>query len=64
MQVVKEHVENAYVDYLAETKNIQVYGTPSEAALTMMRQLAGSGVPVGIKTEYKGFSHIPAAESA
>ncbi|WP_460463162.1 hypothetical protein [Arthrobacter pigmenti] len=64
MQVVKEHVENAYVDYLAATKNIQIYGTPSEAALAMMSQLAGSGVSVGIKNEDKGFSRLPEGELA
>lgn len=64
MQAVKEHVEYAYINFLSGTKSIQIFGTPNEATLTMARQLAGSGAPVYIKKEHKGFSRLPEGELA
>lgn len=46
-------------DYLDFSKmNIQIYGTPTEDVVEQMRQLAGSGVPVTIKTPVTGFDRI------
>jgi hypothetical protein len=60
MQVVGEHIRESYEEFLIDTKSIQIYGTPSDAALETMRQLAGSGVPVSIKSDYRGFNRLPA----
>ena len=52
MQVIGEHIREAY-EFL-ETDNIQVYGTPSDSVLEMMKQIAGSGVPLSVKSQHVG----------
>jgi quinol monooxygenase YgiN len=49
MQVVWEHITQAYEELLDETISIQVFGELSDAAREMMQQLAGSGVPLSVK---------------
>jgi hypothetical protein len=49
MQVMREHITDAYVDLLDETVSIQVFGALSEEARAMMEQLAGPGVPLHVK---------------
>lgn len=49
MQVVREHITQAYEDLLEETTSIQVYGELSDAARGMMEHLAGSGVALSVK---------------
>jgi hypothetical protein len=49
MQVVREHITNAYEELLDETTSIQVFGELSDEARSMMQQLAGSGVPLSVK---------------
>jgi hypothetical protein len=44
MQVLSERIGQAYA-FLERTERIEVYGTPSDQVLEMMRQLAGSGSP-------------------
>lgn len=39
--------------------SILVCGSPSEATREGMRQVAGSGVPVSVKTPLGGFSRLP-----
>jgi hypothetical protein len=39
---------------LERTERIEVYGTPSDQVLEMMRQLAGSGVPLSVKVNHLG----------
>ena len=41
------------------TMGILVCGSPTQALLEGMRQIAGSGVPVTIKTRLDGFSRLP-----
>jgi hypothetical protein len=48
MQVAREHIEHGVQDLL-DVGSMQVYGTPSDAAVEMMKQLAGQGVPLIIK---------------
>jgi len=58
MGLIADHVQQAR-DYLDFSKmNIQIYGTPTEDVVDQMRQLAGSGVPVTIKTPVTGFDRI------
>lgn len=40
--------------------SVLVCGTPSDATLEAMRQLAGSGVPLSIKRPVGGFNRLPA----
>lgn len=46
-----------YIDW--STMRILVCGSPTETLLEGMRQIAGSGVPVTIKTPLDGFSRLP-----
>ena len=54
MQVAREHISEAYQSVLEETKRIDVYGKPSDTALEMIRQLAGSEVPLTLTTHHLG----------
>jgi hypothetical protein len=53
MQVAGEKIAESY-HYLGETRRIEVYGTPSEGVLRMIRHLAGSGVPLSVKSQHLG----------
>jgi quinol monooxygenase YgiN len=54
MQVARDHISEAYQSVLAKTKRIDVYGKPSDTALEMIRQLAGSEVPLSLKANHLG----------
>src|SRR4051794_818515 len=54
MGVVQERAERAYAETLEATTSIQVYGTPSDAILELLRQSAGAGVPLTVKRHHLG----------
>ena len=54
MQVAREHISEAYQSVLDTTKRIDVYGTPNDAVLEMISQLAGSEVPLSVKPNHLG----------
>jgi quinol monooxygenase YgiN len=54
MQVARDHISQAYQSVLEKTRRIDVYGKPSDAVLEMIRQLAGSGVPLTVKADHLG----------
>jgi quinol monooxygenase YgiN len=54
MQVARDHISEAYQSVLEKTKRIDVYGKPSDTALEMIRQLAGSEVPLSLKASHLG----------
>jgi hypothetical protein len=54
MNVVRERAERAYADTLDATTSIQVYGTPSDTVLEMLRQQAGSGVLLTVRRHHLG----------
>jgi quinol monooxygenase YgiN len=54
MQVAREHISEAYQSVLEKTQRIDVYGKLSDTVLEMIRQLAGSGVPLSVKTHHLG----------
>ena len=54
MGVVRERAERAYAETLEGTTSVQVYGTPSDAVLEMLRQQAGSGVALSVKPHHLG----------
>jgi hypothetical protein len=54
MNVVREQAERAYAETLDATTSIQVYGTPSDTVLEMLRQQAGSGVLLTVRRYHLG----------
>jgi hypothetical protein len=54
MGIVAERAARAYAETLEATSSIQVYGEPSDAVLEMLRQQAGTGVPMTVKRHHLG----------
>jgi hypothetical protein len=54
MGVVRERAERAYAQTLEGTTSVQVYGTPSDTVLEMLRQQAGSGVALSVNPHHLG----------
>ncbi len=52
--VVGDQARQAYAETLEGTAGIQVFGTPSDDILRMLRQQAGSGVPLTINAHHLG----------
>jgi hypothetical protein len=59
--IIGDRALEAYAQTLQATTGIQVFGTPTENILRMLRQQAGSGVPLSIYPHHLGgFTRIPA----
>jgi hypothetical protein len=54
MQLVRQHIESSYGDWLDTTKSIQVYGELSDTARETMAQLSPPGVPYIVKPSHLG----------
>jgi hypothetical protein len=54
MGVVRERAARAYGETLDATTSIQVFGTPTETILEMLRRAAGSGVQFTVKPHHLG----------
>jgi hypothetical protein len=54
MEVVAERAATAYAETLEATTGIQVFGTPSNAVVEMLRRQAGAGVPLSVKPNHLG----------
>jgi len=54
MEVVAERAATAYAETVEATTNIQVFGTPSNAVLDMLRRQAGAGVPLRVMPVHLG----------
>jgi hypothetical protein len=54
MHVIRERAARAYAETLEATTSIQVFGTPSDSILEMLRQQAGSGIRLSIKPHHLG----------
>jgi len=54
MEAVAGHARQAYAQTLEATTGIQVFGTPTENILRMLRQQAGSGIPLSINPLHLG----------
>ena len=52
--IIGDRGRDAYAQTLEATTGIQVFGTPSEKILLMLRQQAGSGVPLSIYPHHLG----------
>jgi hypothetical protein len=54
MEVVAERAARAYAETVDATTGIQVFGTPSNAIVEMLRRQAGAGVPLSVKPHHLG----------
>jgi hypothetical protein len=54
MGVVAERAARAYAETVEATASIQVFGTPSDAVLEMLRQQAGAGIPLSVHRHHLG----------
>jgi hypothetical protein len=54
MGVVQERASQPYNETLDATTSIQVFGTPTETILEMLRRAAGGGVEYSIKQRHLG----------
>jgi biotin carboxylase len=54
MEVVAERAAAAYAETVEATTSIQVFGTPSDAVLQVLRRQAGAGVPLSVKPHHLG----------
>jgi biotin carboxylase len=54
MEVVAERAATAYAETVDATTGIQVFGTPSNAVVKMLRRQAGAGVPLSVKPSHLG----------
>jgi hypothetical protein len=54
MGVVRERAASAYAETLDATTRIQVFGSPSDGVLEMLRVQAGAGVPLTVHAEHLG----------
>jgi len=53
MQVAREHITQA-TEELLDSRDFQIYGTPNDAVLGMIRELSQSGVPLSVKPTHLG----------
>ena len=62
MNVVAERAASAYAETLDATTAVQVFGTPDDTILQMLRQQAGAGVDLSVKPHrLGGFIRIAAS---
>ena len=63
MQLVQDYIREAMVEYLDPSSpvSIRIYGTPSDAILNGIRQLAGPGVSVTVSPAVVAFDRFPDA---
>jgi hypothetical protein len=59
MQLIGDHIRQAAEDLDFSSMDIRIYGSPSEAVLDQMRQIAGSGVSVTVSPATVGFNRFP-----
>lgn len=45
MQVVREHISEAFETVLEKTERIDLYGRPKDAVLEMIKGFSGAGSP-------------------
>lgn len=49
MELIRERAASAYNETLEATTAVQVFGTPDDAILELLRQQAGAGVEITVK---------------
>ena len=63
MKLIREHVEQAFAEFLEDTVGMQVYGAAGDSALATMQELGGP-VPLTVKPHSIGGFTRSAAEHA
>jgi len=59
MQLVEDHIRGAAETMDFSSMSIQIFGTPTDAILDQMRQIAGSGVSVTVRPAVVSFNRFP-----
>lgn len=59
MELAAKHIQGSHEVLDHASSHIQIYGEPTEAVLEQIRQLAGSGARVTVKTPLAGFNRLP-----
>jgi hypothetical protein len=54
IELIAERAASAYRDTIDATTGIQVFGTPTDAVIELLRRQAGEGVPVSVKPYHLG----------
>ncbi|MCU1468523.1 MAG: hypothetical protein JWM72_4451 [Actinomycetia bacterium] len=54
MEIIAERAATAYAETVDATTSIQVFGTPSNAIVELLRRQAGAGVPLNVKPLHLG----------
>jgi hypothetical protein len=54
MELIAERASRAYAETVEATTSIQVFGTPSDDVVDMLRRQAGAGVPLSVKPHHLG----------
>jgi len=54
MEVIADRAAAAYAETVDATTSIQVFGTPSDVVVEMLRRQAGAGVPLSVKPYHLG----------
>jgi hypothetical protein len=54
MGIIAERAATAYAETVDATTSIQVFGTPSNAVVELLRRQAGAGVPLNVKPLHLG----------
>jgi len=54
MEVVAERAAAAYAETVDATTGVQVFGTPSNTVVEMLRRQAGAGIPLIVKPHHLG----------
>jgi hypothetical protein len=54
MELIAKRAATAYAETVDATTDIQVFGTPSNAVVELLRRQAGAGVPLSVKPNHLG----------
>jgi biotin carboxylase len=54
MSIIAERAATAYAETVDSTTSIQVFGTPTDAVVELLRRQAGAGVPLSVKPYHLG----------
>ena len=54
MEAISERAASAYAETVEATTSIQVFGTPGNAVLEMLRRQAGTGIALSVKPDHLG----------
>lgn len=62
LELVGEHIRQAAEDLDFSTMSVQIYGSPTEAVMEHIRELAGFGIRVSVNPAVTAFDRFAASE--